>query len=80
VKYALYVLVLTALAGVSPFAVPASARERPNIVIFFTDDAGYRDIGPFGGLAPTPNLDRMAAGGMKLNSFYVASVAYLPAV
>ena len=36
----------------------------PNLVIFFTDDAGYRDIGPFGGLAPTPNLDRMAKEGM----------------
>ena len=77
-KYARHILVLAALAGVSPFAVPSSAKERPNIVIFFTDDAGYRDIGPFGGLAPTPNLDRMAAEGMKLTSFYVASVACTP--
>lgn len=51
---------------------------KPNVVIFLTDDTGYRDIGPFGGLTPTPNLDRMAAEGMKLTSFYVASVKCSP--
>ncbi len=54
------------------------SAEKPNIVIFFTDDTGYCDIGPFGGLTPTPNLDRMAAEGMKLTSFYVSSVKCSP--
>lgn len=54
------------------------AENKPNIVVFFTDDIGYRDIGPFGGLTPTPHLDRMAAEGTKLTSFYVASVKCTP--
>ena len=47
----------------------------PNIVIIFIDDMGYADIGPFGATKQkTPNLDRMAAEGMKLTSFYAAPV------
>jgi arylsulfatase A len=54
------------------------AAGKPNIVIFFTDDTGYCDIGPFGGATPTPHLDRMADEGMKLTSFYVSSVKCSP--
>ena len=45
----------------------------PNIVIILTDDQGYADVGCFGakGLR-TPNLDRMAAEGMRFSDFYVA--------
>ncbi len=53
----------------------AAAAEKPNIVIIFIDDMGYGDIGPFGATKQkTPNLDRMAAEGMKLTSFYAAPV------
>ncbi len=47
---------------------------RPNFVIIFTDDQGYQDVGCFG--SPdirTPNLDRMAAEGMKFTDFYSAA-------
>ena len=54
-------------------APPSSAK--PNFVIILIDDMGYGDIGPFGSkLNRTPNLDRMAADGMKLTSFYAAPV------
>ncbi len=57
---------------ITTIADPAS---RPNIVIIFIDDMGYGDIGPFGATKQkTPNLDRMAAEGMKLTSFYAAPV------
>jgi arylsulfatase A len=47
----------------------------PNFVIILIDDMGYGDIGPFGSkLNRTPHLDRMAAEGMKLTSFYAAPV------
>ena len=47
----------------------------PNLVLIFIDDMGYGDIGPYGStLNRTPNLDRMAAEGMKLTSFYAAPV------
>lgn len=52
-----------------------SAATLPNIVIIFIDDLGYGDIGSFGSeVNRTPNLDRMAAEGMKLTSFYAAPV------
>jgi hypothetical protein len=40
------------------------AAEKPNVVIIFTDDMGYADIGPFGNKYKTPHLDRMAAEGL----------------
>ena len=53
----------------------AANAEKPNIVIIFVDDMGYGDIGPFGATKQkTPNLDRMAAEGMKFTSFYAAPV------
>ncbi len=49
--------------------------DRPNFVVIFIDDMGYGDIGPYGStLNRTPHLDRMAAEGMKLTSFYAATV------
>ena len=52
-------------------AVPAD--ERPNIILIFADDLGYGDVGCFDKQCPfkTPNLDRMAAEGARLTSFYV---------
>jgi len=50
-----------------------SAADRPNLVVIFVDDLGYGDIGPFGAEGQkTPHLDRMAAEGMRLTSFYAA--------
>ncbi|MDA7915950.1 sulfatase [Verrucomicrobia bacterium] len=46
----------------------------PNFIIIFCDDLGYNDIGPFGSTKHrTPNLDRMAAEGIKFTDFYVTS-------
>ena len=54
-------------------------EQTPNFVILFIDDLGYGDIGPFGSeLNRTPNLDRMAAEGMKLTDFYVAASLCTP--
>src|SRR5262249_37946427 len=48
--------------------------SRPNIVLIFCDDLAYADIGPFGSrVNPTPNLDRMAAEGVRFTDFYVSS-------
>jgi arylsulfatase A-like enzyme len=56
---------------------PATAQRPPNFIIIYADDMGYADIGPFstkkGAERPrTPNLDRMAAEGIRLTNFYVA--------
>jgi len=51
-----------------------AAGKKPNFILIFADDLGYGDIGGFGlkeSPFHTPNLDRMAAEGAKLTSFYV---------
>ena len=51
----------------------ASATKPPNFVIIMTDDAGYADVGVYGAKDfQTPNLDRMAAEGVRFTDFYVA--------
>ncbi len=55
--------------AVSKLAV-AAEQGRPNIIIVMVDDMGVSDIGPYGSEIPTPNLDAMAAGGVKFSQFY----------
>ncbi|AKJ64044.1 Arylsulfatase [Kiritimatiella glycovorans] len=53
---------------------PAESGPLPNIIIFFIDDMGYADIGPFGVEEySTPNLDRMAREGRVFTDFIVSS-------
>jgi len=68
------VVVAAAAATSSLVAAEGQPKDRPNIVLIFTDDQGYQDIGCFG--SPdirTPNLDRMAEEGMKFTDFYVGA-------
>ena len=48
----------------------AISAQRPNIVIILTDDMGFSDLGCFGGEIETPNLDSLAAGGLRFTEFY----------
>ena len=66
---------LASLTLTCSLLAPAThAQERlPNLVVIFIDDMAYADIGPFGGDIPTPNLDRMAAEGMRFTDFSVAT-------
>ncbi|MBD3676726.1 MAG: arylsulfatase [Planctomycetaceae bacterium] len=50
-----------------------SAAERPNIVIVMADDMGYSDLGCYGSEIETPNLDRLAANGLRFTQFYNTS-------
>ena len=45
----------------------------PNIVILLADDLGYGDLGCYGGVSLTPNLDRLAAEGIRFTDFYAAA-------
>jgi arylsulfatase len=50
--------------------VAAPRTERPNILLILADDLGYSDLGCFGGEIATPNLDRLAKGGVRFAQFY----------
>ncbi|MEJ7639560.1 MAG: sulfatase-like hydrolase/transferase [Singulisphaera sp.] len=47
-----------------------AAAERPNVVVILADDLGYSDLGCYGGEIRTPNLDGLAAGGLRFTQFY----------
>jgi arylsulfatase len=50
---------------------PASAADaKPNFVIILADDMGFSDAGCYGGEIATPNLDRLAANGLRFTQFY----------
>ena len=51
---------------------PLDAQEgsRPNLLLVVADDLGYSDLGCYGGEIDTPNLDRLAANGLRLTQFY----------
>jgi arylsulfatase len=48
-------------------------KSRPNIILILADDLGYSDIGCYGGEIQTPNLDYLAANGMRFTRFYNTS-------
>jgi len=50
--------------------IPAAAAERPNVIVILSDDMGFSDLGCYGGEIATPNLDRLAAGGVRFTQFY----------
>ncbi len=62
------VLVLACLAF--PACTFSAAPSRPNILIILADDLGWSDLGCYGGEIHTPNLDSLAAGGLRFTQFY----------
>src|SRR5690349_7364640 len=54
-------------------AKKATKDRRPNIVLILADDLGYSDIGCYGGEISTPNLDYLAANGVRFRKFYNTS-------
>ncbi len=48
----------------------AAESSQPNIVVIMSDDMGYSDLGCSGGEIKTPNLDTLAAGGLRFTQFY----------
>ncbi len=68
-QLAVWLAVGLTLAGCRRLDRP-SQPARPNIVVILADDMGYSDIGSYGGEIPTPNLDRMASGGLRFANFY----------
>jgi arylsulfatase len=66
--------------SVAAAALPAAAAPagRLNVVLIYCDDLGYGDTGPYGSQIRTPNLDRLAAEGMRFTQFYSANPVCSP--
>ncbi len=66
-----HLIVLTALCTFLSNHVIAAEPTKPNILIFFVDDMGWAQPGCYGGkMAPTPNMDALAAGGVRFTDGY----------
>jgi arylsulfatase len=52
------------------FVLPLEAVDRPNVLIILADDLGFSDLGCYGGEIETPQLDALAAGGLRFTQFY----------
>src|SRR5688572_10513675 len=71
-----FVLAVALVAGVTKSqavaraAAQAPAAARPNIIVILADDLGYSDLGCYGSEIATPNLDRLAASGVRFTQFY----------
>ena len=72
--------IIVFLVTITLFSCKNEAKEEvkkelgpPNVILIFTDDQGYNDVGVFGANdIATPHLDQMASAGVKLTSFYAA--------
>ena len=64
-----------ALLGCSVVSFAQKQKQKqPNIILIMVDDMGYSDIGAYGSEIHTPNLDRLAAEGLRLREFYNNSI------
>jgi len=59
-----------ALAAETTAKAPARGRSKPNIIYIMADDMGYGDLGSYGKVYQTPNIDRIGADGIKFNQAY----------
>jgi hypothetical protein len=64
---------LALLGNESQLHSAETKAPRPNIILILVDDMGYSDIGCYGGEIKTPNLDHLAANGVRFSQFYNTS-------
>lgn len=76
---ALRLSLLMGIGCVAALATPAASQQKPNIVLFLADDLGYGDLGCYGHPSlQTPNLDALAAAGVRLTDCHSAGTVCSP--
>lgn len=74
----LIIIVLNSILSCSD-EMDANKNKNPNIIIFFTDDQGYGDLGCYGAINfKTPNIDNLASSGIRFTDFYVPASVCTP--
>ncbi len=74
-----YTGALTAMATVRPERAEAANTDKPNVVLIYIDDLGYGDLGAYGCTdIPTPNIDRLAAQGVRCTASYITNPPCCP--
>ncbi len=63
-------IVLACMLAGTLHALKKQPAGRPNIILIMSDDMGYSDLGCYGGEIETPNLDKLAANGLRFRQFY----------
>ena len=51
-----------------------AATDAPNVLVWMMDDVGFAQVSSFGGLVPTPNIDRVAESGLRYTSYHTAPI------
>ena len=54
--------------------LPTAAQDRPNVVVILFDDTGFSHLGCYGSTIETPNIDRLAANGLRFTNFHVTAL------
>lgn len=68
--FAAGLMISAAAVAAAQTAAQKEPARRPNIVLILADDLGFSDIGCYGSEIPTPNIDKLAAGGVRFRQFY----------
>ncbi|KRP37246.1 MAG: arylsulfatase [Opitutaceae bacterium BACL24 MAG-120322-bin51] len=72
-------LLSSIVASLLLLTASATADTQPNVVIIYGDDVGYGDVGAYGSkLIPTPNIDALAAGGIRFTDGHAAAATCTP--
>ncbi len=58
----------------TPWWPQRSSGQRPNVVVILLDDVGFAQVGCYGGSIATPNIDALAASGLRFTNFHVAAL------
>ena len=70
---------IAAATLIALLCISALAQSKPNVIFILADDLGYGDVGVYGQkIIRTPNIDRLAAEGMRFTTFYAGSTVCAP--